>query len=169
MHPSNIMESCQVFLFGDLTVPFEEDLRQLLHIKDNGSLSSFFDQVGFAFREEFGKLASRQQYLLPHFTTLVDLLFRLKESEGAPALKFALLCLYQIGQFIRYEPQNHFLFSQPQANWNNPDIMEKDQDPSPVLITATWWEYAQVHLLPLQSVPLKHFPSWSLRVLKRFW
>lgn len=169
MDPSNIMEPCQVFLFGDLTVPFEEDLRQLLHIKSNGSLSSFFDQVGFAFREELGKLASVQQQLLPRFTTLVDLLFRLKDSEGAPALKFALLCLYQIGQFIRYEPPNHLLFFQSQANWNNPDIMEKDQDPSPVLITVTWWECAQVHLLPLQSVALKHFPSWSLRVLKRFW
>lgn len=105
MHPSNIMEYCQVFLFGDLTIPFEEDLRQLLHTKGNGSLSSFFDQVGFAFREEFGKLASRQQYLLPSFTTLIDLLFKLEESKGAPALKFALLCLYQIGQFIRYELQ----------------------------------------------------------------
>ena len=143
------MESCQVFVFGDLTLPFEEDLRQLLHTKGNGTLSSFFDQVGFAFREEFGKLASRQQYLLPSFTTLVDLLFKLKKSEGAPALKFALLCLYQVGQFIRYELQNCLLFFQSQANWNNLDIMEKGQDLSPMLTTATWWEYAQVHLLPL--------------------
>lgn len=102
MAPSKSMDSCQVFLFGDLTIPFEEDLRQLLHTKGNGSLSSFFDQVGFAFREEIGNLSSRLQDLLPRFTTLIDLLFRLKESEGAPALKFALLCLYQIGQFIRY-------------------------------------------------------------------
>ena len=97
------MESCQVFLFGDLTVPFEDDLRQLLHTKGNGSLSSFLDQAGFALREEFGQLASRQQELLPRFTTLIDLLFKINESGGAPALRFALLCLYQIGQFIRYE------------------------------------------------------------------
>ena len=103
-----VMESCQVFVFGDLTIPFEEDLRQLLHTKGHGSLSSFFDRVGFALREEITKLPSRQQHLLPRFTTLVDLLFRVKESEGAPALKFALLCLYQIGQFIRYEPRNCF-------------------------------------------------------------
>ena len=107
MHLSVEMESCQVFLFGDLTLPFEEDLRQLLHTKGNGSLSSFLDQVGFALRQEFGKLASRHQNLLPSFTTLVDLLFKLKDYAGAPALKFALLCLYQIGQFIRYELQNN--------------------------------------------------------------
>ena len=98
---SPIMDTCQIFLFGDLIVPFEEDLRQLLHVKGNGSLSSFFDQVSFAFREQFGKLSSRQQDLLPRFTTLVDLLFRLKDSQGAPALRFALLCLYQLGKFIR--------------------------------------------------------------------
>ena len=95
------MDSCQVFLFGDLTIPFEEDLRQLLHTKGNGNLSSFFDQVGFALREELGKLPSRLQEILPRFTTLIDLLFRLNDSAGSPALKFTFLCLYQIGQFIR--------------------------------------------------------------------
>ena len=150
------MKSCQIFLFGDLTVSFEEDLRQLLHVKSNGNLSSFFDQVCFAFREEFGKLASRQQYLLPRFTTLIDLLFKLEESEGAPALKFALLCLYQIGQFIRFELQKHLLFAELQTKWSDLGTMEKGQDPSQMLITVTWWEHAQAYLLPLQSVPLRH-------------
>ena len=96
------MEHCQVFLFGDLTATFEEDCRQLLHTKGNGTLTSYLDQVGFALREEFGRLASRQQELLPRFTTLVDLIPKLEGSGGAPALRFALLCLYQIGQWIRY-------------------------------------------------------------------
>ncbi|KAL6716883.1 hypothetical protein ACLMJK_004795 [Lecanora helva] len=96
------MEPCQVFLFGDLTKPFEEDLRQLLHVRGNGALSSFLDQVGFALREEIGKLSSRQQELFPRFTTLVDLLSSLKTLKGIPALRFSLVCLYQIGQFIRY-------------------------------------------------------------------
>ena len=95
------MDSCQLFLFGDLTISFEEDLRQLLHVKSNGILSSFFDQVGFALREESGKLPARQQNLLPQFTTLIDLLPRLKDFQGAPALRFALLSAFQIGQFIR--------------------------------------------------------------------
>ena len=100
---ADTMQSCQVFLFGDLTTPFEEDLRQLLHVKGNETLRSFFDRVGFAFREELGKLPASQQDLFPRFTTVVDLLSKLGETEGAPALKFALLCLCQIGHFIRYE------------------------------------------------------------------
>ena len=105
------MYQCQIFIFEDLTLPFEEDLRQLLHAKDNPSLSSFFDQVCFVLREDFAKLPSRQQSLLPRFATLVDLLSRWKDSEGAPALKFALTCLYQVGQFIRYESRRLLLRS----------------------------------------------------------
>ena len=94
--------SCQLFLFGDLTISFEQDLRRLLHVKDNATLHSFFEQVSAAFRTEFGKLPARQQALLPRFTTIVDLLAKLGETEGKPALSFALLCLCEIGQFIRY-------------------------------------------------------------------
>ena len=106
------MESRQVFLFGDLTILFEEHLRQLLHFKGNSALSTFFDIVGFSLREECGKLASRQQEQLPRFTTLIDLLFKLKSSEGASALRFTLLCVYQIGQFIQYE-SSYLCLSQP--------------------------------------------------------
>ncbi len=95
------MQSCRIFLFGDLTISFEGDLRQLLHVKGNGTLRSFFDQVGFAFREEFGKLPASQQDWFPRFTTIIDLLSKLGETEGTPALKFALLSVCQIGQFIR--------------------------------------------------------------------
>lgn len=97
------MDHCQLFLFGDLTTSFDEDLRQLLHVRGNGTLSAFLDQVGFTLREEFGNLPGGQQDLFPNFTTLVDLLSKVEEAQGAPALKFALLCLYQIGQFIRYD------------------------------------------------------------------
>jgi naphtho-gamma-pyrone polyketide synthase len=92
---------CQVFVFGDLTVAFAEDLRQLLHVKDNPILRSFFEQVSAAFRTEFGKLPARQQAWFPRFTTIVDLLSKLGETEGTPVLHFTLLCLTELGQFIR--------------------------------------------------------------------
>lgn len=95
--------SCQLFLFGDLTISFEQELRRLLHVKDNATLHSFFEQVSAAFRTEIGKLPARQQALFPRFTTIVDLLAKLGETEGTPALSFALLCLCEIGQFIRYQ------------------------------------------------------------------
>ena len=122
------MEPCQIFLFGDLTVSFEEDLRQLLHVVGNGVLGSFLDQVGFTLREEFGRLSAVQQNLLPRFTTLIDLLHNLKGCKGAPALKSALLCLYQIGQFIRYE-RNHFNITKAKIKRGHTDIMEKGRDP----------------------------------------
>jgi len=97
------MTSCQVFLFGDLAIHFEDELRQLLHIKTNESLRSFFDQLSYALREEFGNLPNSQQDLFPRFTALVDLLSKLGETEGTPVLRFSLLCACEIGQFIRYE------------------------------------------------------------------
>lgn len=92
----------QIFLFGDLTVSFEERLRHLLHLQGNALLRSFFDQAGFALRKECGDLPAEQQDLFPRFTTLVDLLPKLGETEGTPILRFALLCLCELGQFIRY-------------------------------------------------------------------
>ncbi|KFZ09262.1 hypothetical protein V501_05642 [Pseudogymnoascus sp. VKM F-4519 (FW-2642)] len=96
------MASCQVLLFGDLAIRFEDELRQLVHIRGNESLRSFFDQVSYALRQEFGNLPSSQQDLFPRFTTLVDLVSKLVETEGNPVLRFTLLPVCEIGQFIKY-------------------------------------------------------------------
>ncbi|KFY01909.1 hypothetical protein O988_02453 [Pseudogymnoascus sp. VKM F-3808] len=99
---TEIMASCQVLLFGDLAIRFEDELRQLVHVRGNESLRSFFDQVCHALRQEFGDLPGSQQDLFPRFTTLVDLVSKLAETEGTPALRFTLLPVCEIGQFIRY-------------------------------------------------------------------
>ncbi len=39
------------------------------------------------------------------------------------------------------------------------DFLEKDRDHTPVRPIAIFWDFAQVHLLLLLSVPLKRFPS----------
>lgn len=98
---TEIMASCQVLLFGDLAIRFEDELRQLVHVRGNESLRSFFDQVSHAIRQEFGNLPSSQQDLFPRFTTLVDLVSKLAETEGNPVLRFTLLPVCEIGQFIR--------------------------------------------------------------------
>lgn len=98
---TEIMASCQVLLFGDLAIRFEDELRQLVHIRGNASLRSFFDQVSYALRQEFGNLPSNQQDLFPRFTTLVDLVSNLVETEGNPVLRFTLLPVCEIGQFIK--------------------------------------------------------------------
>jgi naphtho-gamma-pyrone polyketide synthase len=108
--PTNSMEPCHLFLFGDQTVSFETSLRQLLHVKGNGPLSVFFERIAFVLREEIAKLSAHQQDWFPRFTTIVDLVHDVGTTQGTPALKFPLLCLYEIGQFIKYVsyPVKHF-------------------------------------------------------------
>ncbi|KAI9707015.1 MAG: Type I Iterative PKS [Bogoriella megaspora] len=87
-------------IFGDLTYNSHKDLQSLLHFKDNAGLLDFFTRVSFAFRHEFASLSQQEQEWLPRFTNLTDLLENVSKSEGAPAVRFALLCVYQIGRFI---------------------------------------------------------------------
>jgi naphtho-gamma-pyrone polyketide synthase len=93
--------SMRVFLFGDLTVSFEDVLRELLYSKDQPILRCFLEKAAFALREEIARLPTPQQAQLPRFTTLIDLLPQLHSKPGSPALSFALLCLCEIGSFIR--------------------------------------------------------------------
>jgi naphtho-gamma-pyrone polyketide synthase len=95
------MNSHQVLLFGDLSSPFEDELKTLLRIRDNPLLTSFFEQVGAKIRDEIGCLGSNRQRLFPRFTTLVDLVSKLDETEGAPILRLCLLSVCQVGQFIQ--------------------------------------------------------------------
>ncbi|KAL9079181.1 MAG: hypothetical protein Q9157_001932 [Trypethelium eluteriae] len=90
----------EIIVFGDLTYSFQRDLQQLLHIKDNAHLADFFSRASFALRREFALLSQQEQEWLPRFTNLVDLLENVDGTKGAPALRFSLLCLYQIGRFI---------------------------------------------------------------------
>lgn len=153
---SDTMQSCQVLLFGDLATSFESELRRLLHVKSNATLQSFFEQVAFAFRHEFSQLPQNQQDLFPHFTTLIDLLSKLGETEGTPILKFALLTLCQIGQFIRYTARisSHDL----RAN-EHLDTMEKALGHIQMQRTALFWVFAQAHMPLLQSAHPERFPS----------
>lgn len=101
MPPISKSKQCSIFLFGDLTGPFEDDLRQLLHCKSNATLQSFFEQVNHAYRHEFAALPSEQQDWFPRFTDLVDLVSDLEGKIGSRALKFGLLCVYQLGRVIQ--------------------------------------------------------------------
>lgn len=104
MNPANqidVERSAQVFVFGDQTIPFENTLHRLLHFKNDGILSDFFDKVAFHLRRYLGNLPATQQHWFPSFTTLIDLVAQHGSFNGAPALKFALLCVTQIAQFIR--------------------------------------------------------------------
>lgn len=92
--------SAQLFVFGDQTVSFESTLHRLLHIQGQGTLTDFFERVGFHLRACVGSLPSHQQDWFPSFTTLIDLFAQHERTYGAPVLKFTLLCVAEIAQFI---------------------------------------------------------------------
>jgi naphtho-gamma-pyrone polyketide synthase len=94
-------KSYQLFVFGDQTIPFEHTLYSLLQLKDDAILEAFFDKVAFHIRRYLGSLPTNQQIWFPPFTTLLDVVSQHETFRGAPAIKFALLCATEIGQFIR--------------------------------------------------------------------
>ncbi|KAH8691020.1 hypothetical protein GQ44DRAFT_796974 [Phaeosphaeriaceae sp. PMI808] len=100
MPPITTNKECNIFLFGDLTGPFEDDLRQLLHCKRNAMLQSFLEQVNLAYRHEIAALPSEHQDWFPRFTDIVDLVSNHERMIGTRALKFGLLCVYQLGRVI---------------------------------------------------------------------
>jgi hypothetical protein len=101
MPPIGSPQQCNILVFGDLTISFEDDLRQLLHCKSNALMQSFFDQISQAFQQEFAQLPSQHQEWFPRFNDLVDLMANLDGMIGTPALRFGLLCVYQIVQLIK--------------------------------------------------------------------
>ena len=95
------MAESQLLLFGDLSAtPFEDQLRALLHVETNPLLQDFFSRVSFALRRFLGTLPAHQQDLFPRFTTLIDLVAKVGETKGTTALRFFLLSVYEVAQFI---------------------------------------------------------------------
>ncbi|PFH56367.1 hypothetical protein XA68_16607 [Ophiocordyceps unilateralis] len=92
----------ELLVFGDLTANFGDDLRCLLHVKDSEALQPFFDRVAFSLREEIGRQPTAVQDLFPRFTTLIDLVAKADETEGAPLLRFCLMTVCQLAKFIHF-------------------------------------------------------------------
>ncbi|KAI5463837.1 hypothetical protein BGZ63DRAFT_423145 [Mariannaea sp. PMI_226] len=113
----NNMSLCKLLLFGDLSVTFEDDLRALLHVQDNPLLSAFLEQVGARIRDEIGNLSIHTQGLFPRFTTLIDLVSKLGETEGTPVLRFCLLSVCQIGQFLDFYSRDGRQYPTPQDTY----------------------------------------------------
>ncbi|XP_044721728.1 starter unit:ACP transacylase in aflatoxin biosynthesis domain-containing protein [Hirsutella rhossiliensis] len=101
-------KTAELLLFGDLTASFEADLNRLLHVSQDEALTSFFERVAFSLREELGRHSSAVQDMFPRFTTLIDLVARLGETEGAPVLQFCLMTVCQLAKFIHFAKDRPF-------------------------------------------------------------
>lgn len=95
-------KSSQVILLGDQTTPFQSSLKRLLSVKHNALLTTFFERVFFALRQEVSRLPTSLQDQFPRFTSLLDLLSRHSESKiRNPALESAFHTLNQLASFVR--------------------------------------------------------------------
>lgn len=94
-----------ILIFGDLTYDFRKDLLQLLHVKDCASLIDFFARLHSAIQNEIVSLPQREQRWFPRSSNLVELLDKIDTTQGTPVVSFTLLCIYQLGRFLKYVRQ----------------------------------------------------------------
>lgn len=90
-----------LIVFGDLATSFEEDLRHLLHIGEDEVVQSFLNRAAYALRRDLADKPAAIQTLFPRFTSIIDILSKLGETEGSPVLRFFLITVCQISQFIQ--------------------------------------------------------------------
>lgn len=89
-----------VYIFGDQTAHVASKLQDLLQIKGNNTLTSFLFEGYLAIRQEIARLPASEQDDLPQTETLGLLLDAIKKGKRHPALDSALLCLYEIGEYV---------------------------------------------------------------------
>ncbi|KAL4892273.1 hypothetical protein BDV59DRAFT_208603 [Aspergillus ambiguus] len=102
--------SQQVYVFGDQTTSFDQNLAELLQAKNNTIVASFLERSCHALRQEISRLSSSKQKLFPRFTSLTDLVSRHHEEPGNPAISGALTCIYQLACFINYHGDNGHVY-----------------------------------------------------------
>lgn len=91
-----------ILLFGDLTYDYRKELLQLLHVKNCASLLDFFARLPSALQDELALVSEREQQWLPKSTNLVEMVENMDTLTGSPVVKFTLLCVYQLGRFLKY-------------------------------------------------------------------
>lgn len=94
-------ETFQVIAFGDLTVPYYAELRQLLSKKTDAVLVSLFADTYHLLKAEFGALPPSQRAVIPPSSNLSELLEAHHASDNQScALRGALACLSQLASFV---------------------------------------------------------------------
>jgi len=90
-----------IYLFGDQTYDFDEQLRALLSDIDP-VLTSFFERAFHAIRAQIGLLPLHYRERFPRFSSIADFLSRRNEGSLHPALEQALATTYHFGCFIKF-------------------------------------------------------------------
>lgn len=89
-----------LYLFGDQTYPFRDDLAALLLIGGNPVLNKLFDQAALSLRQEIQSLSWSQRDRFPSFCNFLDLLAIDASEPLHPALQLALSSLHHFALFL---------------------------------------------------------------------
>lgn len=92
----------KLYLFGDQTVDIQSHLKSLLRHRNNPVLEDFLGKAYNSVRTEIFSLPSHVRDELPRFTCVDDLLSWDPYGKVCIPLDMAVVCLYQLGTFIRY-------------------------------------------------------------------
>lgn len=92
----------RILLFGDQTGDYRIIFRQILQIKENAILTSFFEKAYCALRDEVAQQPRAVRDQIPDFTSIADLVARYEDSNAGKnnAIESTLACLSQISCFI---------------------------------------------------------------------
>lgn len=88
-----------LYLFGDQTTQYKENLRTLLMVGGNPTLNSFTDQAALSLRQEIQTLPWSQRDQFPAFATLLDLLGT-DDKPNHPAIQLALFSVHNFALFL---------------------------------------------------------------------
>ena len=94
-------EICHIYVFGDETFDYREELSNLLYHNDDPSLVSFFEKTYYALRAEIGRLPQRQLQHFLRFANFAELVTQSLTGSVHPGLDQALACAYQLAGFLR--------------------------------------------------------------------
>lgn len=92
----------RIYVFGDQAIRVEEQLLDLLHVKGCSILTTFLREATIAVQEAVAGLPPAERAAFPTVETLGFLLDAVKKGSSHVALDSALVCIYEIGYYIRY-------------------------------------------------------------------
>ena len=94
-------ELCHIYLFGDQTFDYSQELRNLVHLNSDPLVISFFEKTYYALRAEIGSLPQHQRQEYGRFSSFPELAAENLAGSLHPSLDQALSCAYQLASFIR--------------------------------------------------------------------
>jgi hypothetical protein len=99
----------KLYVFGDQTYDIQPRLKDLLRNRNNPVLEDFLVKAYDAIRMGIYNLPREVREDLPRFTCVDDLVLWDQTGKRCVPLDMAVTCMYQLGTFIRYAPEENAL------------------------------------------------------------